>query len=366
MKTNHRITELRRRLDESKIEVIIVTSLLNIRYLTGFTGSAAFLLLGSSKQSKDMAGILLTDSRYAEQARLQLADSEAGVEAVIGNQSTNLERAKLYVNDSANIVIEGGSTSITEFNRWKSLLERSIVPSAIRVEELRQIKDEDELSAIRRACQIADEALNYVLPKLGSKPTEIEFAAELEFRMRMLGADGPSFDTIVASGPNSAMPHARPTERKIVEGDSVVIDFGAVWDGYHSDCTRTYHIGDTPTSKFKQIYDSVLASQLSGSALVMAGSAASRVDNACRNSLNSAGLDEFFTHSTGHGVGLEVHELPWIHSESTSMLAVGEALTVEPGVYLPGELGVRIEDTIAITPSGSECLTKLAKSPYIL
>ncbi len=367
MNTNHRIIELRRRLDEAGIDVLIITNLLNVRYLTGFSGSAGSLIISSASYTSDSPGILFTDSRYMEQSEQQVNESGSGalVEIVIGNLSRQYEMARLFAAKSSKTAIEGDSTSLTSFYAWTSALEKTIAVSEVKVETQRQCKDDSEIDAIRRACQIADQALEKVLPRLKDEPTEIEFAAELEFHMRMLGAQGPSFDTIVASGPHSAMPHARPTDKRIIEGDPVVVDFGAIWDGYHSDCTRTYFLGSTPSRQFKRVYEAVEASQLAGSATALVGTAASKVDNACRDSLHQAGLDEFFTHSTGHGVGLEVHELPWIHKDNKSALSVGDVMTVEPGVYLPGEMGVRIEDTIAISQSGSERLTNIAKSPLI-
>jgi Xaa-Pro aminopeptidase len=365
MKTDHRITELRKLLDESNIDVLIITNLLNIRYLTGFTGSAATLLIGSPSFSKNDYGLLCTDSRYSEQSHVQIAESNAQVEISIGNLATQREKSKLFAKGALEIGIEADSTTIASFNAWTQAMERTIAPSKVKVESLRQFKDEEEIDAIRRASHIADEALADVLPKLKGEPTEIQFAAELEFRMRMLGAEGPSFETIVASGPHSAMPHARPTDRKITEGDPVVIDFGAVWEGYHSDCTRTYFLGDTLSREFQLIYRAVEAAQQAGVGKAVLGTGASAIDSACRDTLAAVNLEEFFTHSTGHGVGLEVHELPWIHKDSQSILAVGDILTVEPGVYLAGQMGVRIEDTIAITKTGSECLTEIPKSPII-
>lgn len=365
MNTNHRLLELRNRLDRSEIDILIVTNLLNIRYLTGFSGSAGTLLVGSSARSKNAPSILLTDGRYAEQAQLQLNESGAQAEVVIGNALAHFEHAKRYVNGATSIGIEPDSTTLAMFDSWSKALEREVVRSPVKIEELRRFKDDDEIHAIRKACGIADEALRSILSLLHSEPTEAEFAAELEFKMRLLGADGPSFETIVASGANSAMPHARPTDRRMVEGDAVVIDFGAIWNGYHSDCTRTYFLGNSPSEQFSRIYQSVADSQLAGVAKAVLGEKASDVDKACRNHLSELGLEKYFTHSTGHGVGLEVHEMPWIHGKNEAQLEVGDVLTVEPGLYIPGEIGVRIEDTIAITRSGSECLTSLDKQPII-
>lgn len=365
MKTAHRITALKALLDEAGIDILIVTNLLNIRYLTGFTGSAGTLLIPSSSRSADDFGLLFTDGRYREQAALQIDESDAQVAIQIGSARKQFEQSVLFARGSSIIAIEADSTSLALFNQWSEAMEQTIVPSTVKIEVLRRFKDETEVSQLRTACQIADTALSRVLPKLSDEPTENEFATELDYQMRMLGAEGPSFETIVASGANSSMPHARPTDKKIVEGDAVVIDFGATWNGYHSDCTRTYFLGSTPSDKFERIYSAVEQSQIAGVSKTLLEMEISSIDKACRDSLAGHQLAEFFTHSTGHGVGLEVHELPWVHSESNSSLALGDVVTVEPGVYLPGELGVRIEDTIAITQAGSECLTIISKSPLI-
>ena len=365
MKTNHRIAQLRQLLDDHKIDVLIITNLLNIRYLTGFTGSAGTLLIASPSHSSDDFGLLCTDGRYGEQAELQIRESGANVQITVGNNQKQFASSKLFSNGSPCIAIEPDSTSMTLFNTWTKIMERTIAPSDVKIETIRQFKDEEEIAAIRTACHIADEALTAVLPRLSDEPTESEFAAELEFQMRILGAQGPSFETIVASGPNSAMPHARPTNRRMTEGDTVVIDFGALWNGYHSDCTRTYFLGSSPTEQFKRIYGAVENAQKAGVSKTVQGEQISAVDRTCRNSLAANNLAEFFTHSTGHGVGLEIHELPWVHGDSMSSLKNGDVVTVEPGVYIAGELGVRIEDTIAITESGSEILTRIAKSPVL-
>lgn len=365
MKTKHRIAQLRQLLDDHKIDVLIITNLLNIKYLTGFSGSAGTLLIASPSHSKDDFGLLCTDGRYSEQAELQIRESGASVQITVGNNQKQFAASKHFSKGSPRIAIEPDSTSMTLFSTWTTAMEQTIAPSDVKIEALRQFKDEEEIAAIRTACQIADEALTLVLPRLSDEPTENEFAAELEFQMRMLGAQGPSFETIVASGPNSAMPHARPTNRRMTEGDTVIIDFGAIWNGYHSDCTRTYFLGDGPTEQFKRIYSAVESAHEAGVSLTVQDEEISAVDRACRESLATNNLAEFFTHSTGHGVGLEVHELPWVHGDSKSSLKNGVVITVEPGVYIAGELGVRIEDTIAITRSGSEILTRIAKSPLL-
>jgi Xaa-Pro aminopeptidase len=206
--------------------------------------------------------------------------------------------------------------------------------------------------------------LAQVKERLVAGPTESEFAADLEYEMRRRGSDGPSFETIVASGPNSAMPHARPSARRIDEGDLVVVDFGATIDGYHSDMTRTFVVGDLDP-RLQDLVDAVAASQRAGLAAVGPTATGGEVDGASRESLVAAGLGELFLHSTGHGVGLEIHEAPAVAPGATDILPIGAVVTVEPGAYLAGRGGVRIEDTVVVTERGSRSLTKSTKD-YLL
>jgi Xaa-Pro aminopeptidase len=233
------------------------------------------------------------------------------------------------------------------------------------VEELRLIKDAGEAARIRAACAIADEALLQIRPRLGDGLTEIEFGLELDSRMRKLGAADLSFETIVASGPNGAKPHHRPSSRRIVDGDLVVIDFGALIDGYHSDMTRTVAVGDIGDER-RNMLDVVLASQQAGVDAIRPGVAAAEVDAACRKVIVDAGLGEAFLHSTGHGVGLDIHEEPRVSTRSTATLRPGHVVTVEPGVYLPELGGVRIEDTLLVTEGGCDRLTLAPKNPALV
>jgi Xaa-Pro aminopeptidase len=236
----------------------------------------------------------------------------------------------------------------------------SLVATAGLVEDLRAVKDPGEIARIRAACSIADRALAEVRPTLLDRPTEREFARELDHRMRTLGATDTSFETIVASGPNGARPHHRPSDRTVVEGDLVVIDFGALVDGYCSDMTRTFVVGE-PTPIQQRMLDVVTASQAAGVAAVAAGVAASAVDAACRSVIDEAGWGDAFTHGTGHGVGLDIHEAPRVARTSTATLVPGHIVTVEPGVYLEQHGGVRVEDTVVVTEGGAEPLTRAPK-----
>ena len=241
---------------------------------------------------------------------------------------------------------------------------RTLVPTTALVEALRRHKDAGELARIESAARIADEALDLMRPRLLERPTELEFARELDLTMRMLGATKPSFETIVASGPNSSRPHARPSARVISEGDLVVIDFGAVVDGYCSDMTRTLAVGEVSDTALRML-EVVTAAQAAGVASVRPGIAAREVDAACRAVIAEAGWADAFSHGTGHGVGLDIHEAPGVGSTSDATLVVGDVLTVEPGVYLPDHGGVRVEDTVVVTADGCRPLTHSTKDPTL-
>ena len=352
-----RLDALRALLDGAACDALVVTKLENLRYLTGFSGSAGILFVGSSAEET----LLVTDGRYRDQAAAQLA--AAGVESTlfVGSPSEQLGELEKLAASSGRIGLEASSTTWAEQLRFAERFSGSeLVPTRRLVEQLRVVKDAGELARIERACEIADIALAQVKSRLAEELTEAEFAAELEFEMRRRGASGPAFETIVASGPNSAMPHARPTDRRIEPGDPVVIDFGATVDGYRSDMTRTLCIGE-PTDELAELFDAVFASQRAGIRAVTEGASADAVDAACRSVLEEAGLGAAFLHSTGHGVGLEIHEAPAVAPGSTDILPAGATVTVEPGAYLAGRGGVRIEDTVVVTASGARLLTKSTK-----
>ncbi len=339
---------------------LLVTELANIRYLTGFTGSAGVLLVTGD------AALLVTDGRYRTQASEQLgaAGAGAGVALEIGGVAAQRDALVALAGRASvrRLGLEADHISWGAQRRWAEALPAvEAVPTSGLVEQLRQVKDDGELARMAHAAAVADAALAEVLPMLGEGPTESAFAIALDAAMRRLGADDRAFETIVASGPNAAKPHARPGVRVVEAGDPVVVDFGAMVDGYRSDMTRTFCVGGEPTGRLAEVFAVVGAAQALGVAAVADGIAAAEVDRACREHIAAAGMGEAFEHGTGHGVGLDIHEAPAVGPGTTAILRTGAVVTVEPGVYLPGLGGVRIEDTVVVTERGCRVLTNFPK-----
>ena len=345
-------------------DALLVGNLTNVRYLTGFTGSAALLLVTPSDT------VFVTDGRYKDRAAAELdaAGVSATLEVVNDAEATVVEHvARLGLRS---VGLEADTVTWSTQRRLAAALDTGAggceaVPTTAVVETLRLTKDAGEVARIRAAAAIADRALDTVRRRLLDGPTESEFAAELDATMRHLGADDLSFETIVASGPNGARPHHTPSDRQIAQGDLVVIDFGALVDGYHSDMTRTLGVG-TLDEERRHMLDVVLASQAAGVAAVTSGADCATVDKACRDLIEEAGMGDAFLHSTGHGVGLDIHEEPRVSSRSTATLRPGHVVTVEPGIYLTGIGGVRIEDTVLVTEDGCERLTLAPKDPMVV
>ncbi len=357
MDVTARLGRLRRKLVHT--EALLVSSATNIRYLTGFTGSAGLLFVLPGEV------VLLTDGRYGIQATEQLAAAGVTAEVVVARPAEQAEQARDVVSGYAlaNLGLEAAHVSWARYRSfvadWFPGLE--LVPTVNLVEDLRRVKDAGELARLAAAATIADRALGRIRPQLADGPSEEAFGRTLDFEMRQLGASGPSFETIVASGPNAAMPHHRPGPRTIEAGEPVVLDFGARFDGYCSDMTRTVWVETVAQPDLRRAVDLVLASQAAGVAAVRAGVPAAEVDQACRQVIADAGWAEFFVHGTGHGVGLDIHEAPSVAATSTDTLEAGYVVTVEPGVYLPGLGGVRIEDTVVVTEDGCRSLNRTPK-----
>ncbi len=361
MDIGSRLGRLAGLLDDHDCDALVVSELTNVRYLTGFTGSAALLLVTRT------GTVFVTDGRYRDQSADELA--AAGVEATIDVVPAEPDAALARAAADAGVLrlgLESEAVTWAAQRRWAETLMpgAELVPTAGAVEGLRLVKDAGEVARIRAACAIADAALADLRPSLGGSPTEAAFALALDGRMRELGAADVSFETIVAAGPNGAKPHHRPSDRRITPGDLVVIDFGALVDGYHSDMTRTVAVGDVGPDRMHML-EVVLASQRAGVEAVGAGVEAKEVDLACREVIDEAGLGDAFLHSTGHGVGLDIHEEPRVSARSAATLVAGHVVTVEPGVYLPELGGVRIEDTVLVTDGGCDRLTLAPKDPIL-
>jgi Xaa-Pro aminopeptidase len=353
-------------LREREIDVLLVATPVNVRYLTGFTGTSGLALISAEAATN----WFLTDFRYATQSAVQVPDTfhreivagellEGAVQALSSSQSAAGGR----------LGFDDASLTVKQHARLEELLgaEWTLVPCAGIVEELRAVKDAGEIDRIRAAAELADEALRETLEVGVVGRTERDVAIELELRMRRLGAEGASFPSIVAAGAHGALPHAEPRAREIHKNVLVTIDWGALHEGYCSDCTRTYATGEPISERAREIYELVLAAQEQALAAVRAGPNGKEIDAVARDLIEAAGEGEHFGHGLGHGVGIEVHEGPRLSRlASEDPLLVGNVVTVEPGVYLPGRLGVRIEDLVVVRKDGQEVLTRLSKELTVI
>ncbi len=337
-------------LKESRAPAFVTTALPNVRYLTGFTGSNGALLVIEDR------AILFTDPRYEIQGS---AESDCEVKIAKGPLTSELlkwtNRLRLK-----SLAFEENRISFEQYEQLKQNARLRLKPLSGVVEKLRAVKSGAEIAAIRTSARLNSAALEEALLRFRSSMTELDLAAEIDYRMRRLGAERPAFETIVASGPRSALPHAHPTRQGIQPDELLLIDMGATVAGYASDMTRTHAVGK-PAPKIRRMYKAVLESQLAAIAAVRPGVTCSSVDNAARNVLRRHGLDELFVHSTGHGLGLEIHEAPRLGRKERTKLEAGMAVTVEPGAYLEGVAGIRIEDTVVVTSNGCEILTPTGK-----
>jgi Xaa-Pro aminopeptidase len=354
-----RIGQLRRRITRAGLHGLLVTHLPDVRYLCGFTGSSAALAVTRR------AARLFTDGRYTAQAAEEVRAAKVQIVA-----SAPLINAIEWLAAEQGVSLAGfdpARTSVSDLARLRaalpSHLRRTFLSplAAPLVEPLRWIKDDDELGIMREAALLGCKLFEHILHFLRPGVAEFQVAAELEYKARQLGAEAMSFETIVASGARSALPHGRATQAALPRRGFVTLDFGIIREGYCSDMTRTVHLGKL-TAKERQTYEAVLEAQESAVAAVNGGARCGDVDEAARSVLRKVGLADAFSHSTGHGVGLEIHEAPRIGSGQAVPLAPGMVITIEPGVYLPGEFGVRIEDMVAVTRSGGQVLTPAPKA----
>jgi Xaa-Pro aminopeptidase len=339
------------------LDALLVTHLPDVRYLCGFTGSNAALVLTGGR------AVLFTDGRYIAQAKAEALGTRVVIEKKAAVTAACIWMETAVVRRCG---FDAGHTTVAALDAMRKAVSAKVrrgifQPSGALVASLREVKDADEIVIMRRAaalgCKLFDGLLGVIEPGM----TEIAVAAELEHQARLAGAEGMSFETIVASGERSSLPHGRATTARLPRRGFVTLDFGVILDGYSSDMTRTLHIGKALPDEM-EAYEAVLEAQEAAVAIIAPGVTAGDVDEAARSVLRRAKLDSFFTHSTGHGVGLEIHEGPRLAMTQTQPLAGGMVVTIEPGVYLPGRFGVRIEDMVLVTASGGEVLTPSPKA----
>ncbi|WP_078545809.1 M24 family metallopeptidase [Litchfieldia alkalitelluris] len=351
-----KLEKLREGFKEYGIDGLLVTNSYNRRYMTGFTGTAGVVLISETKS------VFITDFRYVEQASEQIE----GFEVVQHTGQLIDEVAKQAVDMGIKkLGFEQDDLSFSTYSSYNNTTEAELVPVSNAVEKLRLIKSESEIKILKEAAEIADAAYTHILGYIRPGISELDVSNELEFFMRKQGAVSSSFDIIVASGVRSALPHGVATDKIIEKGDFVTLDFGAYYKGYCSDITRTLAVG-TPSDELKNIYNIVLEAQLRGMDGIKPGLTGKQADALTRDYITEKGYGQYFGHSTGHGLGMEVHEQPGLSVKSDMILTPGMVVTVEPGIYIAGLGGVRIEDDTVITENGNESLTYSTKELIIL
>jgi len=344
---------LRNLLAQADLVALLVTSPANLRYLTGFDGTYGAVLI-----SQDHTVTFFTDRRYDQVASRLLPDAE--IVLAPGGDLVSAVAGVLGV-DGEGLGFEPAGLTWADGQRLRHALpDQAVTPAPPLVEELREVKDEGELAAMRAAAQLGSDALAEVLPTLRAGMTERELAFELELAMRRRGAPRPAFDSIVAFGEQAVEPHHHPGDRPLSRGDLVKLDFGAEFDGYCSDMTRTVVFGQA-SERQRELYELVRHAQAAGLATLRAGVTGDEVDHACRAVITEAGYGDAFSHPVGHGVGLEIHEAPRMRAGASGRISAGTPVTVEPGVYLPGFGGIRIEDLAVVREDGHELLTTAPK-----
>jgi Xaa-Pro aminopeptidase len=341
---------------QHETDALLVAHLPDVRWLCGFTGSNAALAILARQ------AVLFTDGRYTAQARQETR----GARVVIAKHSALKQACALLAETAKHAAFDPAHTTLAELELMRSALKKKVRGKFFQplqspmVSDLRMVKDPAELAVMQEAAKLGCRLFEEIVPHLHAGLPEIALAAELEYRARSLGAEGMSFETIVASGPRSALPHGRATAARLPRKGFVTLDFGVILKGYCSDMTRTVHMGRASREE-RAAYDAVLEAQQAAVDAVKPGATCGEVDEAARSVLRRGGLARYFTHSTGHGVGLEIHESPRIAARQETKLQPGMAITIEPGVYLPGRFGIRIEDMVAVTATGHRILTPVTK-----
>jgi Xaa-Pro aminopeptidase len=345
-----RLSLVAEELSRRGLDYLVVSNISNVRYLSGFSGSTAWLFASRNKAT------LITDFRYREQAE---AEVYKGIEIKIDTREALNVVCEMVSEIKGKVGFEAGSLTYAAFETLRSST-KGLTPAEGLVEDLRKIKDENEIASISKAAAIADAVFAEILGEIRVGLSEVDVAARLDFLLRKKSSEVPAFKTIVASGPHASLPHATPTSRIIRKGDLVKMDYGAIWDGYCSDMTRTVVMGKA-SDKVKEVYGVVLEAQQRAIDGVSVGVACRDVDKIARDHIESKGYGENFGHGLGHGVGLEVHEGPRLSKKSEEILKAGNVVTVEPGIYIPGWGGVRIEDMVVARAGGCDVLTSADK-----
>ncbi len=352
-----RVEKLQERLANESLGGMLVTNLTNVRYLSGFTGSAGSCLI------LDQKSYFISDGRYLTQSKEQVQDME-----IIIDTGSHLQIIKDndLISNGTTLGFEADFLSVNQMNKLRELFPDTQWEATSRfVEEIAAVKDKSELRAIRAAVDITDEVFDQLIPELRIGSVERKVAAKISFAYKILGADGDSYDPIVASGPNSALPHAVPSDREFQDGDFVVMDFGALYQGYHADMTRTVAIGSV-TDRHREIYSVVQEAQKRGCEAAHAGMTCRELDAVTRDHITEQGYGDYYVHGTGHGLGLEVHTMPRLSQISDDTLLENYVVTIEPGIYIPEFGGVRIEDDVIIQNDGCEILNRSTKDLLVL
>ncbi len=355
-----RLEKFRQQMQENDLAGFLVTQPENRRYLSGFTGSNGVLIITPEAQ------LLATDSRYYEQVRQECPAWEL-VEAGYNFAGHMLEILRRVGLGGRRVGFEAGHISLAGLHKWERALEGRLILVHTQgfVEELRQYKDEAEIAAIKKAVAVADEAMRHLLERIRPGMTELEVAWSLESYMRTHGASRLAFDTIVASGPNSALPHAGVTRRPLQAGEPIIIDWGCVVEGYHSDATRTFCLGQPADEQYLAVWHTVQQAQQAVLSAAKGGMTGQEVHNMAHDVIKEAGYGDYFQHSLGHGVGLAIHEEPRYSAHNPDEVPGGSVMTVEPGIYLPGWGGVRLEELAVVRDEGLEVLTSVPTEAVI-
>ncbi len=351
-----RLQSLRSQFDRLRIDAFLVTFLPHLRYLSGFSGSNGIGIVTRSSQ------YLLTDGRYADQCKREVSGWRVSITGKGLFESLKSD----ILSPGVSVGFDGNTLPFAQYRQLRKLFPKvKFLPKADCIEKIAAVKDADEIACIRRAVTITDAVFAELIPLIRPGSSELDLAAEISFRQRKHGAEADAFETIVASGERSALPHGRATGKKLQKGDLVTLDFGCVFEGYHSDMTRTVSLGK-PTSEARKIYSVVFDAQHKAIEAAASGTKARDLDSVARHHIRRNGYDKFYRHSLGHGLGLQIHEPPRISVLSTAVLEPGNVVTIEPGIYVPSLGGVRIEDDVVITNGSCEVLNRSPKDLMIL